>query len=267
MSPDQEKTERAPLSQAPYAQRHRVLVVDDDAPTGKAIGRVLEREGLDYTFVGSGGEGIKALENTDAPFALIISDQRMPGMLGTEFLSQAKGMTPDTIRYLITGYSEMDTIINAVNQGAVQHYISKPWDRKELHRIIRDGIALFEKQLDSEKLFSLAKKQNTKLYELNCELVEHTKDLETQRNALNQNIEDLKGQMDSGPDASTTDPARVIEALATWLGQEGNPGQYEALKHQTLTILYEEFTDLALRNGMEMPQISLGSGPSGGTHD
>ena len=104
-----------------------MLLVDDDAPTGKAIGRVLEREGLGYTFVDSAEEGIKVLENVEFPFSLILSDQRMPGMPGTEFLSRAKELAPDTIRYLITGYSEMDTIINAVNKGAVQHYISKPW--------------------------------------------------------------------------------------------------------------------------------------------
>lgn len=267
MNPDQEKTERAPISQTAPPQRHRVLVVDDDAPIGKAIGRALEREGLAFTYVESGEKGIKALENTDAPFSLIISDQRMPGMLGTEFLSRAKALAPDTVRYLITGYSEIDTIINAVNQGAVQHYISKPWDREELRRIIRNGIARFEKHLDSEKLFSLAKKQNTELYELNCELVENTKELETQRNQLDQDIEALKGRMNSGQDESATDPARVIDGLHTWLGQEGHPDQYDTLKHRTLATLYERFTDLALRNGMEMPEITLGSGSSGGPHD
>jgi len=260
MSPDQEKNERAPLSQTASPHRHRVLVVDDDVPTGKSIGRVLEREGLAYTFVDSGEEGIKALETAESPFSLILSDQRMPGMLGTEFLCRAKELAPESIRYLITGYSEMDTIINAVNKGAVQHYISKPWDREELGRIVRHGIALFEKHLDSEKLFSLAKKQNSKLYELNCELVERTKALENQRNKLNQDIEALKEQIESIPDGNDTDPVRVIDALSTWLEQPGNIKLYDTLKHRTLTALYYAFTDLALRNGMEMPETKLGAG-------
>ncbi len=260
MSPDQEKPERAPFSQTALPHRHRVLLVDDDAPTGKSIGRVLEREGLAYTYVESAEEGIKALESAQSPFSLILSDQRMPGMLGTEFLCRAKEVAPESIRYLITGYSEMDTIINAVNKGAVQHYISKPWDREELRRIVRDGIALFEKHLDSEKLFSLAKKQNSKLYELNCELVERTKALESQRNKLNQDIDALKEQIENAPDGNETDPARVIDALKTWLEQAGNTEQYDTLKHRTLTTLYDAFTDLALRNGMEMPVIKLGAG-------
>jgi response regulator RpfG family c-di-GMP phosphodiesterase len=262
MSSDQEKTERAVPT-----HRHRVLLVDDDAATGKALGRILEQEGLGFTILDNGEKGIKALENAASPFSLILSDQRMPGMLGTEFLSRAKAIAPDSIRYLITGYAEMDTIIDAVNNGAVQHYISKPWDREELRRIIRDGISIFEKHLDSERLFSLAKKQNSKLFELNCELMEQTKKLETQRHKLDQKIADLKKQMSACPGSSDTDPAQVIKALTTWLSQAGNPEQYTALKHRTLAALYDAFTDLALRNGMEMPDIVLGSQAAEGSHD
>lgn len=190
----------------------------------------------------------------------------MPGMMGTEFLSRAKEVSPDTVRYLITGYSAMDTIINAVNKGAVQHYISKPWDREELQRIIRDGIALFEQHLDSEKLFSLAKKQNAKLYELNCELVENTKELEGKRKALDQDIQKLKAELNHGDDGSDTDPSHVIQALCDWLTQEGNAQNYDTLRRHALAALYDQFTDLALRNGMDMPQITLGSGSSGGAN-
>jgi response regulator RpfG family c-di-GMP phosphodiesterase len=262
MTSDQETTD--PGTKPGNGHRHRALVVDDDAPAGKAIGRVLEREGIEFVSVLSGEEGIAAIETAKTPFSLILSDQRMPGMQGTQFLSRAKEMTPDTIRYLITGYSEMETILNAVNKGAVQHYIAKPWDRDELRQVIRAGIVLYEQHLDSENLFSLAKKQNAKLYDLNCELVEGTKALENQRDALNRDIDALKARLTQGPGGSDTDPAQVIEALSSWLKQEGRAKQYDALKRHTLTSLYEQFTDLALRNGLEMPGIRLGSGSAGG---
>lgn len=67
MTSDQEKTDRAPVTQAAPGYRHTVLVVDDDAPTGKAIGRILERAGLTYTYVASGEEGLTALENAASP--------------------------------------------------------------------------------------------------------------------------------------------------------------------------------------------------------
>lgn len=267
MSADQEKTDRAPEPQSVQGYRHRVLVVDDEAPTGKAIGRILDRLGLEFTYAASGEEAIAAMEGGQSPFSLIISDQRMPGMQGTEFLSRAKEISPDTIRYLITGYSEMDTIINAVNRGAVQHYISKPWDRDELVKAIRNGISLYEQHLDSEKLFALAKKQNAKLYELNLELVKQTKALETQRDKLNRDIDALKSQLSTDAADSDTDPAQVIDAICSWLEQEGRTGQFETLKSHTLSTLYDLFTDLALRNGLDMPEVNVGSGSPGGTDD
>ena len=260
MRPDQEKTGQSHEFHTAPVHVHRVLVVDDEIPVCKAIARVLDREGLTHTLAASGQEGIEAIEAADQPFSLILSDQRMPGTAGTEFLARAKELSPDTVRYLLTGYSEMETIIRAVNQGAVQRFISKPWDNRELRQAIRDGLSLYEQHLDSEKLFSLAKRQNTKLYELNCQLVEATRKLEAQRDDLDQEISALKEKLNTGPESSATGPAQVIDAVCNWLSQENHTREYDTFQHHTLTVLYNHFTDLALRNGMEMPEICLGDG-------
>ena len=151
---------------------HKVLVVDDEAAVGRAIGRILKSQKLLFSIVRSGEEGVAALKETDRPFSLIISDQRMQGMPGTEFLAQARKISPNTIRFLMTGYSEMDTIIKAVNQGAVQYYIEKPWQPKDLVTTIQTGVRLYDRHLESQHLFGLAKKQTARLYELNRELME-----------------------------------------------------------------------------------------------
>lgn len=259
------KKQARPSSSTPAVHAHRVLVVDDENPVCKAIGRVLDREGLIHKFATSGEAGLEAIETADRPFSLILSDQRMPGMTGTEFLARVKALSPDTVRYLITGYSEMETIIRAVNQGAVQRFISKPWDNRELRHAIQQGIALYEQHLDSEKLFILAKKQNTKLYDLNCQLVEETRELENRRNKLDREISALKEELARGLDGSDTGQANAIDALCHWIKQEGHASQYDSLLQFTLTSLYHHFTDLSLRNGIEMPTIRLGE--QGGADD
>jgi DNA-binding NtrC family response regulator len=143
--------------------QHRVLVVDDEAPIGKAIGRLLEIEKLEYVYVNSGESALESLKKAAQPFSLIISDQRMPGMPGTQFLEHAKRLNPETIRFLITGHSDMQTIINAVNKGAVQRYIAKPWKNDEMVQAIQYGIGQYERFLEDKALITLAKKQNAKL--------------------------------------------------------------------------------------------------------
>ena len=101
---------------------------------------------------------------------------------------------------------------------------------------------------------------------MNCELVERTKSLESERNALDMEIEALKGRAGENAAPIHTDPAQVIDRICAWLEQEGNPEQYDALKRFTLAALYDAFNDFALRNGMEMPEITLGSGSSGATN-
>ena len=260
MTSDQEKTDHPPQVHTLQSHRHKVLMVDDETAMGKALARLLDRDNLEYLFVTSGEEALTALETSDTPFSLIISDQRMPGMMGTEFLAKAKAISPDTVRYLLTGYSEMETIINAVNKGAVQRYISKPWDNDNLRQIIREGIVLYEQHLESERLFALAKKQNARLYELNCELVENTKSLETKRKKLDHEIDALKAQLTGSADHSGYAPGRTIDRIAAWIKEKnGDEHQFSALRTRTLAALYDMFTDLAMRNGLEMPGIEFDS--------
>jgi len=261
MTSDQKKiTPAQDGKKTPSGYAHKVLIVDDEAHVGKALGRILERMGLNHTYVSSGEKGLEILENEAAQFSLILSDQRMPGLLGTDFLSRAREISPETIRYLITGYSEMETILNAVNKGAVQHYISKPWDYDTMQQDIEDGLAMFEKHLESEKLLNLAKKQNSKLYELNCELVETAKTHENQKKELDQEIENLSRDLDRIRDTTDPEPSQVIAGITDWIkARDENPEEHlTTLQNQVLTSMYDLFTDLALKNGIEMPKPAPG---------
>ncbi|MBU1341060.1 MAG: response regulator [Proteobacteria bacterium] len=237
--------------------RHRVLVVDDDEQIGKTIGRILQTQNIESVFADSGESGLVKIEKTTPPFSIIISDQRMTGMTGIQFLEQAKKLTPDSIRFLLTGYLEMETLINAVNKGSIQRYIAKPWEHDDVVTAIRSGILLYEKILENENLLTLAKKQNAKLYELNCELMETTKGHNKQIHELDTAIDIIEKQIKALSSQKTINPEALLAEIENKV-KEGAGIDFkktEAFFTDTIKELYGQFTELAQRSGFEMPEM------------
>jgi two-component system cell cycle sensor histidine kinase PleC len=111
----------------------RVLVVDDEPQILAAITDLLEDEFAVWT-VGDGEAGLKLLESQE--MAVILSDQRMPGISGAEFLGRARDLS-DATRVLVTGYSDLDALVMAVNTGQIHAYLAKPWNPLELKVVVR----------------------------------------------------------------------------------------------------------------------------------
>lgn len=110
-------------------QRVRVLFVDDEENNLKAFKSTFRRD-LDILLASSGQEALDLLEREKVH--VIISDQRMPGMTGSAFLAIAKERYPETRRMLLTGYSDLEAVISAVNEGGIHAYATKPWDASDL---------------------------------------------------------------------------------------------------------------------------------------
>ena len=230
---------------------HTVLVVDDEEQVGKSLGRFLKSIGVKYVYMESGKLGLERMQTASKPFSLIISDQRMPEMTGSQFLEKAKEISPDTIRFLLTGYSDMDAITDAVNKGSIQKYVTKPWDNKTFETMIKSGLNQFELAMENDRLFKLAKDQNSKLYQLNTDLKDSSVTHEKTIEQLNSQIDELNRRMDKG--FENRDYVNEIEALLNkkkMLDQEKLNFLYSAL----LSELYEQFQDIATRNGFEMPK-------------
>src|SRR3954452_21748816 len=111
-----------------------IVAVDDDAAVSRAIVRDLrERYGADYRILRatSGDEAlvlITELALRDGPLALVVSDQRMPGMTGIELLGRVREVSPATKLLLLTAYADTDVAITAINEIGLDHYLLKPWD-------------------------------------------------------------------------------------------------------------------------------------------
>jgi signal transduction histidine kinase len=130
-------------------KRHAVLVVDDEPASVRAVTRTLANEHLVRTAA-SGEEGLALLAQESAAF--VIADHRMPGMTGTEFLARCAELYPESIRVLLTGYTDVETVIGAINAGQVYFYVTKPWEPHDLRLVVRRGLERFDADADRRRL-------------------------------------------------------------------------------------------------------------------
>lgn len=147
--------------------KHTVLVVDDEPDVVKSVQDLLR---LDYRVLGAtrAKDAIHMLASEEVH--VVMTDQRMPEMSGVEFLRQIRGDHPEAIRLLFTGYADIRAVIDAINQGNVYRYITKPWDPEELQGIIREACERFDLLVERKRLFALLQTQNRDLERANVEL-------------------------------------------------------------------------------------------------
>ena len=115
----------------------RVLVVDDEPAVLSSLADMLRKE-FRVTVTDDPAEAIRFLEANDV--ALLLTDQRMPGTTGTKLIERCRRVSPTTTRILITGYSDLEAVVEAVNEGHVYHYVSKPWQSEPLLELVRSAV-------------------------------------------------------------------------------------------------------------------------------
>ena len=128
--------------------RRRLLLVDDEVNILSALKRLLRQDKYDIMTANNGQEALDTLK--DSPVDVIVTDQRMPGMTGVEFLRLAKESYPDTIRIVLSGYTELQSVTDAVNEGAVYKFLTKPWDDIQLRGHVAE--AFRRKEMADENL-------------------------------------------------------------------------------------------------------------------
>ncbi|MBI5442783.1 MAG: response regulator [Deltaproteobacteria bacterium] len=148
--------------------KHRLLFVDDEENILKALCRLFHREGHELLTAKGGEEALALLES--GPVSLIISDQRMPGMSGAEFLTRASRLQPEAVRIMLTGYSELQAAVQAINEGQVYRFLPKPWNDTALLEIVGEALAAVELKHEHAALQEQVRRQNEELKELNASL-------------------------------------------------------------------------------------------------
>jgi FixJ family two-component response regulator len=173
--------------------KYTLLIVDDEQNIINSLKRLFRRDGYNLLSALNGEDALKILHENDVQ--LVISDQRMAGMSGTEFLARVKSDFPDIIRIILSGYTDVDAITESINKGHIYKFFLKPWDDHNLRLEIKQCIEQYELIKKNRELNEIVVNKNKELETMNEELKrindnletivkQRTKDLEIQNQAL-----------------------------------------------------------------------------------
>lgn len=130
-------------------ERINILYVDDEQNNLMSFKASFRLKYNVFTAI-SGDEAIKILKENN--IEIIITDQRMPNVTGVEFLEMVLQINPDPMRILLTGYADLNAVIEAVNKGKIFHYLSKPWNEEELDMTILRAYDIYKKRKEEQEL-------------------------------------------------------------------------------------------------------------------
>ncbi|EWH02856.1 response regulator [Halomonas sp. BC04] len=114
-----------------------LLLLDDEANILRALTRTLRRDGYRILTAETAQQAFELLATEEVQ--VIISDQRMPGMSGTEFLGRVTELYPQTLQIVVSGYTDLKTVTAAINEGAIYKFLTKPWDDDELRLVVQQA--------------------------------------------------------------------------------------------------------------------------------
>jgi len=167
---------------------HTLLFVDSETKVLKSLCRLFKKQGISLLTAGSGEEALDIMKNQEKPISLIISDQRMSGISGIDLLEKSKQFFPDAIRFLLTGDSDIQAVVDGINRGEIDRFFTKPWNDEDL--VLQADLLLdkYETTQNNKKLLELTKKQAKQLYlfgkDLEQKVLEQSRRLDEQTKEL-----------------------------------------------------------------------------------
>ncbi|HEY0321212.1 MAG TPA: response regulator [Pyrinomonadaceae bacterium] len=142
---------------------YKIMVVDDEPANTRLLERLF-RNDYEVIMAGSGTEALRLLEQHD--IALIITDQRMPDMTGIEVLKRTASLRPHMVRIILTGYTDVETLVEAINSGHVYQYVTKPWNNEELRLMVSRALEHYETNKARHELEMSSQRLTTRLREI-----------------------------------------------------------------------------------------------------
>lgn len=162
-----------------------LLLVDDEENILSSLTRLLRRDGYKIFRAAGGKEGLKVLAEQD--IGVIITDQRMPEMTGVEFLYEVKQIYPDTVRIVLSGYTELKSVTDAINEGAIYKFLTKPWDDELLQKNIAEAFERYEMKMENIRLADELKSVNESLEKAN-KILSQNVEKKTEEASLNLHV-------------------------------------------------------------------------------
>jgi len=150
------------------SEQHTVLFVDDEVNILRAVQRLMRNEPCEVVTASRGAEALEVL--TRQPVQVVVTDQRMPEMSGVDLLSAIRDRHPDLVRMMLTGYTEMNVAVEAINRGKIYRLITKPWNDEELKATLRQAFDHHDLKSEIRRLNQVTREQNLKLQDMNRNL-------------------------------------------------------------------------------------------------
>jgi CheY-like chemotaxis protein len=172
-----------------------ILIVDDEEKILSSLRRLFRPQKYRILLAEGGPQALALIEAGERP-AVVISDQRMPDMDGTTFLTHCRRLLPDAIRLMLTGYSDIQSAIAAINHGGIYRYLLKPWDDEELLQVVEEALSHFALIEENQRLTGEFEDKNAALKDLNTGLEDK---VEERTRALRQTYQknlDLTAQLE-----------------------------------------------------------------------
>ncbi len=227
-----------------------LLVIDDEEEILKALTRQFRRT-YNVHIANSAETGWRIM--TEYPVHVIISDQRMPGMNGTEFFGKVKADYPDATRLLLTGYADIQAVIAAINDGNIYRYIVKPWDPVELDTVVREAFERYNLIVENRKLMS-------DLREVNASLEARVQERTLQLEQANEMLKLMIAQRDSLLGMAAHDlrtPITVVQGFTDLLLDRRTPASDYP---EFVTVIRDTMRDMLtlLNNILDIASIEAG---------
>ena len=169
--------------------KHTILFVDDEQNILSSLKRLFRREGYSILTAPGGAEGLELIKENQV--SLVISDQRMPQMIGAEFLAKAKEIAPNCMRIMLTGFSDIEAATQAINEGGIYRYVTKPWDDEDLKQVVRDALGRLELESENRRLTEELQTKNVELEAFNTRLEQKVKE---RTHELQLKVRELEGR-------------------------------------------------------------------------
>jgi response regulator RpfG family c-di-GMP phosphodiesterase len=238
------------MTAIPPAAPPTILIVDDEPVVLAALQQTLEREKFHVVACASPTKALAVLAERD--FAVIISDQKMPEMLGLDFLIESRRLRPNASRILITAVLSLPTIVDAINKGEIFRFVAKPWLREELIATVRNAVHRHELVTQNAILQAETQRLNTQLTAANASLAGQVKDLEQQKQRLDAANRDLAANYEHSLELCR----RILTTYDPILG-----GQAKALVeyagHMATSELFDDGQRHALRTAAWLCDLGL----------
>jgi putative nucleotidyltransferase with HDIG domain len=204
---------------------HTILFVDDEVNILKALERLMRTEDMNVLHASRATDALELLDKH--PTQVVVTDQRMPEMSGVDLLSHVRERHPDIVRMMLTGYTEMNVAVDAINRGEIYRLITKPWNDDELRATVRQAFDHADLKAEIKRLNQVTREQNFKLQDMNRNLEDKVRDRTKQlaekhqqlRTAYVQTIRALAEAVDA-KDAYTRGHSERVGVYASKIARE-----------------------------------------------